>query len=136
MGSSIIPSLRYHNAPKMMAWLCDAFGFTQHLVVEDGEGGIAHAQLILGDGMIMLGSLNDNEFGILHKTPQQAQVNTQSPYVVVKDVDKLCEQAKQAGADIVIQPRDEDYGGRGFGCRDPEGYVWYFGTFDPWTDTE
>ena len=32
-----------------------------------------------------------------------------------------------------MEPRDQDYGGRDYTCRDPEGYVWTFGTYDPWT---
>ena len=40
----------------MIEWLCKAFGFERHLIVEDGKGGIAHAQLTLGPGMIMLGT--------------------------------------------------------------------------------
>ena len=34
----------------MIEWLCKAFGFERHLIVEDGKGGIAHAQLTLGPG--------------------------------------------------------------------------------------
>jgi len=48
MTSTIIPCLRYRDAPRMIEWLCQAFGFERHLVVEDGKGGIAHAQLTLG----------------------------------------------------------------------------------------
>ena len=54
MTSTIIPCLRYRDAPRMIEWLCKAFGFERHLIVEDGKGGIAHAQLTLGPGMIML----------------------------------------------------------------------------------
>ena len=54
-GSCIIPTLRYENAPRMIDWLCDTFGFARHLVVDDGAGGIAHAQLTFGNAMIMLG---------------------------------------------------------------------------------
>jgi uncharacterized glyoxalase superfamily protein PhnB len=62
MTSTIIPCLRYRDAPRMIEWLCQAFGFERHLVVEDGKGGIAHAQLTLGPGMIMLGSARgDND---------------------------------------------------------------------------
>ena len=54
-NGSIIPGMRYHDAPKAIDWLCNAFGFSRHLVVPDDSGGIAHAQLTLGNGMIMLG---------------------------------------------------------------------------------
>ena len=52
---NIIPGMRYVDAPTAIEWLCEAFGFSRHLVVPDDQGGIAHAQLTLGNGMIMLG---------------------------------------------------------------------------------
>ena len=131
-GSCIIPIVRYENAPSMINWLCDAFGFARHLVVDDGAGGIAHAQLTRGNAMIMLGSARDDEFGRLQSTVRALGGVTQSAYIVVDDVDALCEQARAAGAEIALEPKDEDYGGRLFSCRDPEGQLWNFGTFDPW----
>ena len=41
-------------------------------------------------------------------------------------------QALVAGAVVVIDIKDEDYGGRGYSCRDPEGHIWNFGSYDPW----
>jgi uncharacterized glyoxalase superfamily protein PhnB len=133
---SIIPTLRYHDAEAAIDWLCDAFGFERHLVVP-GEGReIAHAQLSCGNGMIMHGSARDDEFGRLQKTPAQVGgVGTQSPYIIVPDADAHYERAKAAGAQIVYDIRDEDYGGRGYSCRDPEGHLWSFGTYDPWAES-
>jgi len=132
MGSTVIPAMRYADAPKMIEWLCEVFGFAKQAVFEDGEGGIAHAQLTLGPGMIMLGSARDNEFGTLQATPKALGGTTQSPYVVVADADAVFGRAKAAGAEIVREIRNEDYGGRGFSCRDPEGHLWSVGTYDPW----
>lgn len=132
MSSMIIPTMRYSDAPKMIDWLCDVFGFKRHLVVDDGDGGIAHAQLVKGNAMIMLGSARDDEFGRYQKTPFSLSGTTQSPYIIVSNVDELCETARKAGAEIIMPPRDEDYGGRGFSCRDPEGHLWNFGSYDPW----
>lgn len=134
MSSIIIPTLRYTDAPAMIDWLCRAFGFSKHLVVEDGEGGIAHAQLTLGSGMIMIGTARADEFGSLQSSPGALGGTSQSPYVVVPDADAVYQQARAAGAEIVIEIRDEDYGGRGFSCRDPEGHLWNIGTYDPWDD--
>ncbi len=133
MSSSVIPTLRYRNAPQMIDWLCETFGFARHLVVEDGNGGIAHAQLTLGAGMIMLGTARDDAFGQLQGTPTGLGGTTQSPYVVVADADAVYAKAKAAGAEIVMPIRDEDYGGRHFSCRDPEGHLWNFGSYDPWS---
>ena len=59
-------------------------------------------------------------------------VGTQSPYIIVEDVDAHYARAVAAGAEIVMDIKDEDYGGRGYSCRDPEGHVWNFGSYDPW----
>ncbi|MGX1099587.1 VOC family protein [Amorphus sp. MBR-141] len=132
MPSTTIPTLRYADAPAMIDWLCTVIGFERQLVVEDGSGGIAHAQLVLGDGMIMLGSAIDNAFGKLQSTPAGLGGVTQSAYLVVADVDAVATKAEALGARIAIAPRDEDYGGRGCSFFDPEGHLWNIGTYDPW----
>jgi uncharacterized glyoxalase superfamily protein PhnB len=133
--ASVIPTLRYRDAPAAIEWLCKAFGFEKTLVVP-GEGGtIAHAQLAIGNGMIMLGSASDDEFGRLQRPPLDVGgVGTQSAYIIVPDADAHYVRAVAAGAEIVLDLVDQDYGGRGYSCRDPEGHVWSFGTYDPFTD--
>jgi uncharacterized glyoxalase superfamily protein PhnB len=129
----VIPCLRYRDAPAAIEWLCRAFGFEKHLVVPGKKGTIDHAQLSFGSGMVMLGSVVDSEFGRLMRQPDEiAGAETQTPYVIVSDADALYSRAKAAGAKIVVDIKDEDYGGRGFTCRDLEGHVWSFGTYDPW----
>ncbi len=134
IGSSIIPCLRYADARRMIGWLGEAFGVTAHAVHDDADGGIAHAQLTLGAGMIMLGSARagDDVFGRLQSTPAVLVGTTQSAYLVVPDADAAYRRAVAAGAEIVIDIRDEDHGGRAFSCRDPEGQLWNLGTYDPW----
>jgi len=78
------------------------FGFEKQLVVPNQDGTIAHAQLTFGNG------------------------------VIVADADMLYSRAKAAGAEIVMDIKDEDYGGRGVSCRDVEDRLWNFGTYDPW----
>jgi uncharacterized glyoxalase superfamily protein PhnB len=131
--ATVIPGLRYRDAPAAIEWLCRVFGFEKHLVVP-GEGGtIAHAQLALGNGMVMLGSVVDSEFGRLMKQPDEiGGAETQSAYLVVNDADAVYARARAAGAKVVIDIKDEDYGGRGFSCRDLEGHLWNVGTYDPW----
>ena len=129
--STVIPTMRYNDAKAAINWLCDAFGFTQHLIVEDDDGGIAHAQLSFGSGMIMLGSARDDEFGRLQRPPTTEPV-TQSPYIIVTDIDEHYARAVAAGATIAIEIKDEDYGGRVYSCRDPQGQLWNFGDYDPW----
>ena len=131
--STAIPCLRYRDAPAAIDWLCRVLGFERHLVVPDDTGGITHAQLVLGGGMIMLGSARDNEYGLLMKQPDEVGgAQTQSSYVVVPDPDAVHARAVAAGATIAMPIKDEDYGGRGFSCHDLEGHLWSIGSYDPW----
>lgn len=133
--ATVIPCLRYRNAPAAIEWLCATFGFDKQAVYSNPDGTIAHAQLTFGNGMIMLGSADAkaSEWGKWIKQPDEiGGAETQSAYLVVADADVLYARAKAAGAEIVVDIKDEDYGGRGFSCRDLEGHLWNFGTYDPW----
>ncbi len=132
---TIIPTLRYKNARAAIDWLKSAFGFEEKLVVP-GEGDtIAHAQLTLGNGMIMLGSSSDDDFGCLQQPPSSLTGPVfQSPYIIVSDIENHYEHARAAGANIAMPLKAEDYGGKGYSCWDAEGHLWNFGSYDPWTD--
>jgi uncharacterized glyoxalase superfamily protein PhnB len=135
MTCRIVPALRYRDGPRAIEWLGSAFGFEPRLVVPADDGGIAHAQLVRGDVMIMLSSSHEGEYHQHIMTPAQVNgYNTQSPYIVVEDPDAVYEAAMAAGAEVVIELKDEEYGGRGFTCRDPEGHFWSFGSYDPWAE--
>lgn len=128
----IVPSLRYRDAPAAIEFLCGAFGFARHLVVPGPEGTIGHAQLTLGDGMIMLGSARNRDFGPHVRTPEELGGNTQSAYVIVAEIDAHYRRAVAAGAEIVMEIEDMDYGGRLYTALDSEGHLWSFGSYDPW----
>jgi uncharacterized glyoxalase superfamily protein PhnB len=132
-GSSIIPALRYRDAHAAIDWLCNAFGFEKHAVYEDDQGRVAHAQLVYGSGMVMLGDVRDEGFGRHMAQPDDIHGReTQCAYVVVADCKAHYEKAKAAGAEIIEEYSEKDYGGAGYGCRDPQGHLWSFGSFDPW----
>ena len=126
---TMIPTLRYADAPAAIEWLCTAFGFERHLVVPGEAGTIAHAQLKLGGGMVMVGSARDDE---LSRSPEQAGGVTQAPYIVVEEIDAHYARARAAGAEITMEIADQDHGGRLYSARDPEGHLWHFGSYDPW----
>lgn len=131
--SDIIPTMRYNDAVAAIEWLCKAFGFEKRLVVPGDDGRIAHAQLTFGNGMVMCSSVHGNEYDELVKPPSETGgIGTQSPYIIVADADKHYERAVAAGAKIAIDIEDQDHGGRAYSCRDPEGHLWNFGTYDPW----
>jgi uncharacterized glyoxalase superfamily protein PhnB len=130
--ATVIPALQYQDAPAAIDFLCRAFGFEKHAVYEGEGGSIAHAQLTLGNGMVMLGSAKETDYGELLVRPRAAGGVTMSVYVIVEDADAHFARAKSAGAEITSEPVTKDYGGRDYTCKDPEGHVWTFGTYDPW----
>lgn len=75
---TVIPCLRYRDAPAAIEWLCRVLGFEKQLVVPNPDGTIAHAQLSFGNGMIMLGSVLDTEFGRLMKQPRRSEARRRS----------------------------------------------------------
>ncbi|MDA0261495.1 MAG: VOC family protein [Proteobacteria bacterium] len=136
-SATIIPTLRYNDAPAAIAWLCRAFGFEERMVVPGQNGTIAHAQLTFGNGMIMLGSTGQGggEYDRLIRQPgDTGGASTQAPYVIVGDVDAHCSRAQAAGAEVFMAPADQDYGGRNYACLDLEGHLWNFGSYDPWAE--
>jgi uncharacterized glyoxalase superfamily protein PhnB len=126
---TIYPFLTYDDAPAAIDWLCDAFGLRKVMVVPDESGGISHAELACDGGMIMLGSTAHNRLGM--KSPSALGATNQGLYIAITDADAHYARAKQAGAEIVFDIKNEDYGSRGYTCRDPEGHLWSFGTYAP-----
>lgn len=127
----IYPTLRYNDAARMIDWLQQAFGFTVNAKYMDGDS-VAHAQMSFGSSMIMLGSVRDDDYGKL--VGQPGEHGGKSIYVAVDDADAQFARAKKAGARIIEEPVDRDYGSREFLCADPEGNIWSFGTYWPKTD--
>jgi uncharacterized glyoxalase superfamily protein PhnB len=127
---SMFPALRYRDPDKAIAWLADAFGFSEHEIYRDDEGVVRHAVLRLGSGLVLLGPFTEG--GWLGGRPGDALASTVSLYVVVDDPDTLFNRASAAGATVVRELQDTDYGSREFSIRDPEGHLWSFGTYDPW----
>ena len=130
----IIPSLRYRDARAAIEFLCRAFGFEENLVVPGEGDSIAHAQLTFDGGMIMLGSpgAHNNEYDRVIRSPEELGDKVSGDiYIVVADVDAHHDRAVATGARILMPLVDQEYGGRGYSCRDPEGQVWSFGSYDP-----
>jgi uncharacterized glyoxalase superfamily protein PhnB len=132
--STLIPSLRYRDALTAIDWLIRAFGLEKNAVYMGPNNNAAHAQLTCGGGMIMLGSVdNGSEYGKFTVQPDEVGLReTKGIYLLVPDADAVYASAKKEGAEIVIDIRNMDYGGRAFTCRDPESHLWDIGTYDPW----
>lgn len=132
-GSTLIPGIRYRDANAAIDFLERAFGFTRHAVYMGENNTVGHAELRHGTGMIMLGSAsNPNGENYILPDETKGRVTT-SLYIVVPDCTPVWESAKAAGAEVVMELRSMSYGGHGFTVRDPEGYLWSFGEYSPWT---
>jgi uncharacterized glyoxalase superfamily protein PhnB len=126
---TIMPTMRYRDAPAAIEWLERAFGFRRHMVVPGPDNTVAHAELSLENGMVMVGSAREDGFPV--KPPSPGGALTQSVYLVVADVDVHYAGAKAAGAKILRELQDTEYGSREYSAFDPEGQLWNFGTYDP-----
>ncbi|WP_406128250.1 VOC family protein [Streptomyces sp. NBC_00989] len=124
---SIYPSLLYTDAKAAIRQLTEAFGFTELAVYEGEDGSVMHAELVQGDGAVMLGSKGrGGRFDEAMKSAGPAGV-----YIVVDDVDAHHRRAVEHGAEILMPPTDQDYGSRDYMARDAEGNIWSFGTYAP-----
>ena len=117
------PTLVYRDARAAIRFLVEAFGFDEKAVYGEGDR-VDHAELgwPKGGGIMLVSPREDS---VISDLPP----GTGSVYLVVDDPDALHERAVSAGATIVAGLKDEDYGSRGFTCRDPEGVFWSFGTY-------
>jgi len=122
MTTDIYPSMRYRDALAAIEWLERAFGFKRHVVYEGAAGTVDHAELGYGQGLVMLGSVRDEDE---HRRPGRGWA-----YVVVEDIQAHHDRAKAAGAEIVDGPQVQDYGSF-YAARDLEGNLWSFGTYRP-----
>ena len=119
------PTLRARDARALIRFLVDAFGFEETVVYGDGDR-VDHAQLSWPPGGgIMMGSARPDD----EKDSWPVQPGTFGGYVVTDDPDELHRRAVAAGAEIISEPHDTDYGSRDFAARDPEGNRWSFGTY-------
>ena len=135
MPASLIPTPAYRDVRRAVDFLVEAFAFTVHALHEAEDGSVAHVELVLGDSMVMPATPDDGEYGRLLAGVDAVGRPTGGLYVIVDDVDAHAARARAAGAEILVEPRDEDYGGRDYVCRDHEGHVWTFGSYDPWSQS-
>jgi len=118
----IAPYLLYEDGAAAIDFLIKAFGFEEVMRMEEG-GVVNHAELRLGDDSIMLG-----DPGADYEGPNKADHRTALVHVYVDDVDAHFGGAKAAGAEIVMEPTDQEYGDRRYDAKDPEGQLWSFAT--------
>ena len=120
---TVAPYLLYEDATAALEWLIDAFGAEERMRIPDATGAVTHAEVMIGDGQIMLGAPGGDYQSPAHSGHVHVQV-----YAYVDDVDSHFERARAAGATILEEPSDQFYGDRRYGVADLEGHHWYFAT--------
>jgi uncharacterized glyoxalase superfamily protein PhnB len=117
----IAPYLLYRDLEGAIDFTVKAFGFTEDLRVPGPDGKATHAELRLGDGIVMMGAPGGD-----FRNPSTLGGSTHLVHVYVDDVDAHCETARSAGAKILREPANQPYGDRNYNAEDPEGHHWYF----------
>ena len=118
----ITPYLLYEDVDAAVDWLIAAFGFSERFRMPGPDGKAMHAEIGLGDGVVMMGNPGPG-----YQNPTHRGGATQLVYVYVDDVDAHFEVARSAGAQILREPADQFYGDRTYSAEDPEGHQWSFG---------
>jgi uncharacterized glyoxalase superfamily protein PhnB len=130
---TVVPTLRYYNVAAAIDWLCNAFGFEKHLVVQADDSSVRYAELVFGNSMIMLGPVEGSGLDkVMAQPADTGGAETQICYLFVADAATHRDRAKAAGAEILLGIDDALSDGQGYSCRDFEGHVWNFGSYDPW----
>lgn len=119
----IMPYLHYEDAGAAVEFLSKAFGLSILLSMPGSDGKILHAEMSLGDGVVMLGPASAEQGT---RSPRGLPAVNQSLYVYVDDVDAHFQRAREAGAPIVSEPVDMFWGDRMYAARDCEGHHWTF----------
>jgi PhnB protein len=131
---AIMPMIAYEDPAAALEWLARAFGFRERTRMSEPGGRITHAEMDLGDGVIMLANPSPQYRGPRRHAQEcdQARAWLDNPFVVdglhvfVDDVDEHARRAKEAGARILREPADQDYGERVYVSEDLEGHRWMF----------
>ena len=119
----ITPYLYYEDAGAALEWLGNAFGFRERLRVPGPDGKVAHAELELADGLVMIGHPGPD-----YRNPKRSGHSNGAVHIYVDDVDAHHTRAMEAGAKILSEPEDQFYGDRRYSAEDPEGHQWFFAT--------
>ncbi len=118
---TIIPYLSYEDGPAALDFLERAFGFRRNFAQIGDDGTLLHAEMAIGDGVIMIGT-------------EARPKGSPGIYVVVEDVEAHHAQAMDAGATLVYGPEETEWGTKRYRVTDPEGHEWSFGSYAPSTE--
>ena len=118
----VSPYLFYEDVADALVWLGEAFGFRERMRMRGPDGHTRHAEMdVATDGVILMGCP-----GPEYRNPKRLGARTSTLYIQVDDVDAHCARARAAGASIIEEPANQEYGDRRYAAEDPEGHRWYF----------
>lgn len=120
----IMPSLRYEDVGKALAWLSHVFGLKEHLRWVDENGIVRHAEMRIDTAFIELATAPEGS-----QTPKRLGQVCQSLVVLVDDVDTHYQHAKAGGATIIAVPENKPWGLRQYIAEDLEGHRWEFSQY-------
>lgn len=118
-GATVTPFLFYEDVESALDWLSRVFGFRERWRLTTPAGAIAHAEIELDGGIVMIGNVGG-------RNRQRPSTVRTAVYVYVDDVDAHCARARAAGAQILDEPADLPFGDRLYLAADAEGHEWYF----------
>ncbi len=128
----LIPATRYRDCDAALAFITDVLGLEEHAIYRSEDGKISHAEIKLGDGIMMFGPPNDGPFDRYMADPGDiGGRETTTIYAVITDVAARYKRVVAGGAKVVLPLEEQFYGGSSFTIADPEGHFWTFGDFDP-----
>ncbi len=122
--NSVIPALAFHGAGEAIKWYTNVFGAKEKMRFNNPDGTIAHAEITIGDNVIMLAEENP-EF---NHSPRTLKGNSVNLFIYVPDVDATIKKALNNRANLVKPAEDQFYGDRTGRIEDPFGYLWIVST--------
>jgi PhnB protein len=114
---TVTPYLAVPDAQALVDFVVKVFDAKEREVIRQPDGQIRHAEVQIGDSIIMLGSTSST-FGTA----------TATLYVYVDDADARYQKALDAGATSISEPADQFYGDRHAGVKDPNDITWWIAT--------
>jgi len=122
--NAVIPALAFKGADAALKWYKNVFNAKEKMRFDSPDGTIAHAEITVGDSIIMLSEENPE----YNRSPKSLNGNSVNLYVYVPDVDATIQKAINSKAKLIKPAEDQFYGDRSGRIEDPFGYLWIIST--------
>lgn len=122
---TVTPYLAVDDAAEAIAYYTKAFGAKERSRMEAPDGSIGHAELEIGDSLVML---SDPFPQATTRTPKELGGTTATVFLYVEDVDAVVKRAVEAGATVTMEVADQFWGDRFGAITDPFGHSWSIAT--------